>query len=289
MRALVFSGGGARIHYHAGAASVLLPSAEYGLLAGVSAGALVAAYLAQYKVGEEDKAIKALIRQVKRMKTEDVMEPWPFLGRVAGLWRSSFYSSEPLRELVRREISVAAVQTSGRRLRIGAVDIRSGELSIFTESCQFLREAVISSAAYPAVFEPGRISGRTFMDGGVRAYAPIGAAIEAGATNIDVVIPEPRQVSPVSRELEDAPSVAIRAVDIMLNELMLKDLRLAELHNALIKAGAAKPGKREVSVTVIRPLRSLGIDVFDFSSEKAAAGFEQGAEDARRSLLGKAS
>lgn len=287
MRALVFSGGGAKIHYHAGAASALFPRARYDLLAGVSAGALVAAHLAQFGFGRETQASISLTRQVKRLRTKDVLEPWPFIGRLAGLWRSSFYSSEPLQELVKREISVKKVRESGRLLRIGAVNMHSGELSAFTEACPNLHDAILASAAYPAILEPVSFGGAVFIDGGVRAYTPIGAVIAAGATEIDVVLPESSRASVMSRNREDALAVAGRAVDLMLNEIMAKDLQLADLHNALVRAGAGRGGKRLVTVTVIRPSRGLGVDMFDFESPKALEAFDRGVEDARRVLVAR--
>lgn len=280
MRALVFSGGGAKVHYHVGAATVLLATdGPYDLFAGVSAGALVAAYLTQFPRGFETEAINCLVKVTSALSGADVLKGWPVVGRVAGLWKSSFYSASPLHNLVRRELSVEAVRASGRKLRIGAVSLDGGEFAMFTEQCEHLIAAVLASCALPGFMQPVRIVNQLFVDGGVRVYTPLALAIEAGATEVDVVLTSPAR--PSRAQLAGASSlwVMARAVELMADEIMTKDLRLAALHNQLA-AGSTSSGKRVIKLRVIRPEHDLGVPTGSDFSESASLTRDQGAADA---------
>lgn len=283
MKALVFSGGGAKIHYHVGVARTLLNAdGDYQLFAGVSAGAIVAAYLAQFPRGGEVTAVHQLEAMTRRITDDDVFKAWP-LGRVQGLWKHSFYSTAPLRELLRRELDPEAVRQSGRQLRIGAVALEDSRFAVFTEHCPDLRAAVLASSAFPGFLEPVKIGEHTFVDGGVRTYTPISTAIDAGATEIDIVIAAPTDPNPLTAPAKKTLPIMLRAFDIMNDEISDKDLRLAELYNRLVKLGAC-PDKKLLKLRVIRPRTELGIETWDFGSKNAAKVRERGALDAMRVL-----
>jgi NTE family protein len=283
MKALVFSGGGAKIHYHVGAARALLEACpDYDLFAGVSAGAIVAAYLAQYPRGGEQVALAQLESLVEKLNDASVFQKWP-LGRLQGLWKPSFYSSAPLRALLRHELDAEAIRASGRKLRIGAVDLERGQFSVFDERTPSLHDAVLASSAFPGFLEPVRFAGGLHVDGAVRTYTPIGAAIEAGATEIDLVIASPVDPNPARMNGQSALHVIARALDLMSDEIADKDLHLAELYNELVRAGA-RPDKKLVALRIIRPKIELPIGTWDFDSASALAVREQGQSDAWETL-----
>lgn len=285
MRALVFSGGGAKIHYHVGAALALLKTEpEYDLFAGVSAGALVAAYLAQFPQGFSDEASSCLETLTKNMRFADVAKPWWPLGRIAGLWRSSLYDATPLHKLVRREFSAEAIHTSGRKLRIGAVSLDGGEYATFSEQCEFIHDAVLASCAFPGFFFPVNIHGQLFVDGGVRVYTPIAAAIDAGATHIDVVMTSPKDPSPARLHKAGALHVMARSLDLMMDEVMDKDLKLVEVFNQLALTNPASTDKRLIVARVIRPVHELPIGTWDFDSPHTATVQMCGLQDAQLAL-----
>jgi predicted acylesterase/phospholipase RssA len=255
---------------------------DYALFAGVSAGAIVAAYLAQFQRGAESVAVYHLQDMMRRLKSEDVFKSWP-LGRAQGLWKSSFYNTAPLRKLLQREIDPAFVQKSRRLLRIGAVALESSQFVVFDEKCPDLHSAIMASAAFPGFLEPIRINEQTFVDGGVRSYTPISAAIEAGATEIDIVIAAPINPNPMPMRESNALHVMLRAFNIMADEIADKDLELAQTYNALVKAGACTDRKL-LKLRVIRPSTELSIDTWDFGSENAGKIRERGAHDAMHVL-----
>ncbi len=284
MRALVFSGGGAKIHYHAGAARALLSAhSDYALFAGVSAGAVIAAYLAQFPCGFEEEASHCLEALLESLRRKHVYRRWWPFGLAEGLWRGSFYSAEPLHRLLQQELSMEAVRRSGRKLRVGAVGLTGGEFVLFDESCENLREAVAASAAFPGLLNPVELQGQLYVDGGVRNYTPIAAAIDAGATAIDVVRASPENPAPLPLSSPSAPRVMARAIELMADELMDKDLRLARAYNAMAMAGHTE--RKLVFIRVIRPRQELALGTWDFDDGAAAAAARAlGLQDARVAL-----
>lgn len=264
-RALALSGGGARIHYHAGVLSHLLGTLrrEYQIVTGVSAGAVVAAHIAQYPIGQESFAAESLDALTRSIQAKNVYERWPF-GFLQGALKKSFYSSAPLRKTLSDVLSEDAIRKSGRALRIGAVCAETGEFQIFTEKTKGILAAVLASSAFPGVLEPVEIQGSLWMDGGVRVMTPIGAAIEAGATEVDVVLTTPKDYeAPEGARSLRALGIAVRAIDFMVAEIVEKDLKLANYTNLLVLNGVKK-NKKVVRLNVIRPTKDLG-DSFNFS------------------------
>jgi NTE family protein len=280
MRALVLSGGGARIHYHVGAVCWLLGHrrVQYDLFAGVSAGAIVAAYLAQFPTGSEEEAAKTLLSVISRVHA--IYEPWPVFGALEGLWQSSFFRSKPLRRVLQADLSESAIRKSGKLLRISAVDLRSGDVVVFTEQSSGLVSAVEGSAAFPGMLEPVPRGRQLLVDGGVRQQTPIGAAIEAGADEIDVVLTVPETPEALStRERPSALRVMYRAADLMADQVMASDVKIAQLTNRLVLANESK--KRFVVLNIIRPAQALPLSTFDFKSTGAPTQ-ALGMQDARR-------
>lgn len=271
----MFSGGGARIHYHAGAALYLLGEAaqRYDMYCGVSAGAITATFLAQYKWGEEHAAAEAAFATISQLRASDVLRRWWPFGRLSGLWKPSLYSSAPLRQLVYKHLDMEKVRHSDKKLYIGAVDVASGSFTTFDKHATQLQQAVLASMAFPGFLEPVELQGKTYIDGGVRVVTPLGAAIMAGATDVDVVI-----ASPADPELEkdtklNAIQIAARALELMSNEIMEKDLKLARAYNQVARDAAMLckldiTSKRYVNIRVIRPAKHVGITSFDFDSPR---------------------
>lgn len=106
----------------------------------------------------------------------------------------AFVSSEPLRELLPRIISLEGIRRSERKLRIVATNWETGQVRTFengdmTDEQGFL--IVQGSAAIPGVFQPVRIQGQPYVDGGVLMNTPLNCAIDAGATTLHVIYIDP--------------------------------------------------------------------------------------------------
>ena len=102
-------------------------------------------------------------------------------------------------------------------------------------------DAVLASAAMPAIFPPVEIDGERYIDGGVVDNVPIQRAIDAGATRIVVLLCSP----PVFE-----PPVARRPVEGMVNALFIaiharfvRDMaHLPDVEVVLCSAGAPGDG-----------------------------------------------
>jgi predicted acylesterase/phospholipase RssA len=217
------------------------------------------------------------------IKNSDVWKRW-FFGYLAGaLWKPSFKNSEPLEGLVKRWLDPERVRNSGKELRVGAVSLDSGEYQIFDQNYVPLAPAVYSSAAFPAMFRPGRHHGQQWTDGGVRTVTPLKAAIEAGATHITYITLAPEKVSYGFEADPESPDVAFRSIELMNDQIVRDDIKIAELYNELAAAGLRKD-KRKVQITAIRPKRPINRDSLNFDPLEAEQAQLQGYRDTIEAL-----
>jgi NTE family protein len=252
---------------------------QFDIYAGNSAGALIAAILAQYPKGYEVSAAAAL-KPIDALRTEDVWQPWWPMGRVSGLWKLGLVDASPLRSLVHSQVSEAKLTRSGKLLRVGAISIHTGVAKIFTEKSPCIIPAVVASASVPGIFCPIEMEGGLWCDGGVRDVAPINAAIRAGATELIAVLLTPKTRS-YPDPVTNAFSAILRASDVASSELLEDDLKGAQLYTELAVAGLTK--KRAVNITVIRPDSELladGQDSLTFDPRQASRMRQRGYQDA---------
>jgi NTE family protein len=99
--------------------------------------------------------------------------------------------TNPVTEADRRSIIATRLpnhEWPARKLKITAVDVNNGELVIFErESGVSLIDAVAASCAVPLVWPTVHISGRTYMDGGVRSGT--NADLALGYAKVLILVP----------------------------------------------------------------------------------------------------
>jgi NTE family protein len=103
-----------------------------------------------------------------------------FLGR-----RNSLLPSTGLRRLLERHVQFERLEDAAIPLHVIGVDLKSGSERRLSEGDVI--EAVLASAAIPAVFPPVPWGDAELVDGGVANNTPISHAIELGATKIYVL------------------------------------------------------------------------------------------------------
>lgn len=282
MRALVLSGGGSKGQYHVGVLQALVHDLKrsYDIYCGVSVGALVGSFMAQFKDDEVKTGVDQLTRLFLSVHTKDIYRNWFLVRELAAFWEESLYDSSPLLNLIRKHLSEDAVRASGKKLRIGATSLSSGRYHVFDESTLELHEAVYASACYPVAFEPIHFRDQVWVDGGIRSVTPITAAFEAGATEIDVVIVSPDKSSQRFEADPNALSIALRSVELMNDQIVEDDVKKAELYNRLLGAGVDCGGKRPAEIRVIRPQYPLLDNALRFDPEEARRLQETGYRDA---------
>jgi len=274
MRALVLSGGGSKGQFQVGALKHLLYDLgeQYDLLCGVSVGALVASFLAQYPLGQEKQAYKDLEELFSGVENKDIWKRWFPFGKLHGLpldfWpfskmkKSSFVNSKPLQELVGSKLNIKRIKKSGRQLIVGAVNLKTGEYNTFDQEHRPLSKAVLASSSFPAFFLPVLIQNDLWTDGGIRTVTPIKAAIDNGATEIDIIMCSPENVQQNFKRSPSAFDVAIRSIDIMMDQVIDDDLDKALLNNQI-------EGKKKIKFKVIRPDFQLNEDSLNFNPKEA--------------------
>src|SRR5436853_4808742 len=185
-RALVLSGGGAKGSWQVGACQHLI--VERGLwfdvIAGVSAGAVNAATLAQARNPDELAAELEHLRAVwlgLRGSRDVYRRRWlGALGTVLAR-RASLYNAAPLRAILAGHIDPARVVWSPIRLRIGYVDLLSGRYRTAGNQHPTLLDAVLASCALPLIFPPVPLGdgNELAVDGGLRSATPLTDALAA--------------------------------------------------------------------------------------------------------------
>jgi NTE family protein len=135
------------------------------LVAGTSAGSLVAALYASGKSGAE-------MAKVALAMDESAITDWSFPGR--GLIRG-----EALARYVREQTGGRLIEQLPLPLGIVATDLDSGEAVLFQRGDVGL--AVRASSAVPAVFQPVKIGTREYVDGGLASPVPVRFARQMGA------------------------------------------------------------------------------------------------------------
>lgn len=148
------------------------------LLIGTSVGALNAAYLAGH--GTDENALAGLADIWARLQRRDVFPLHPARLGAAALGRApSLCPDGALRRLVREHLAFDRIQDAALALHVVATDLRSGEQVLLSQGDPV--EAVLASAAIPAVFPSVRIGDRDLVDGGVAEHAGVFQAVALGA------------------------------------------------------------------------------------------------------------
>lgn len=288
MRALVLSGGGSKGAYQEGVLKRWLceEGREYDILCGISVGALNTSVLCQAPKGQPQLAYMLLNRLWDRVENRKVRKNW-FLGYLALIWKPSVYNTKPLETWVHSELDVNLVRESGRQLRVGAVSWDSGEYRVVDQDDPELHKWVLASASFPTFFKPVKIAGEEWADGGLRNVTPLGEAIRAGATEIDVILTNnPDLVEPWHPEkkflwwtMRRRSFVwrVLRAIELLSNEVVLGDLKECGLKNDIAKLGGPY---KDVKIRVVYPSQLLTKDSLDFDPASISRMRKIGYEDA---------
>jgi len=281
-RALVLSGGGSKGAFEVGVLQRLMgdEQLDYDLLCGTSVGAINAAYVSQTPLGQPREAAARLRALWDTVTTDKVRKNWFPFREASALFKTSVYDSEPLHQWIRAGLDQDLVRRSGRKLRIVSVSLGTGESFVADEQTPDLAEWVIASSAFPVMLTPATIGADLWTDGGLRIVTPLGEAIAAGASDIDVVLcSDPFAKSPFQvKDAHAIPQILLRSLDILSGEVSRADLRIAGLKNDLSEL---RPEYRKVKIRVFQPTAPLPFDSLDFDPgnlrKMIEAGYAQSA------------
>ena len=208
---LALGGGAARGFAHIGVIQVLEEAGiRPDLVCGTSAGSLVAALYASGKNGQA-------LQQVALTMDEAVITDWtlPFVSR-------GVLKGEALGRYVDGLVGRRTIENLKMPLGIVATDLRTGEGILFQRGSTAL--AVRASSAVPGVFEPVRIAGRDYVDGGLVAPVPVGYARQMGANFVIAV--------DISSPPDDSDNTGTLQIVLQTFAIMSKSINRYELKQA---------------------------------------------------------
>ena len=205
---LALGGGAARGFAHIGVIQVLEEAGiKPDLLAGTSAGSLVAALYATGRSGSE-------LARLALAMDESAITDWSFPGR--GLIRG-----EALARYVREHTGGKLIEQMALPLGIVATDLDNGHAVLFQRGD--VGAAVRASSAVPAVFQPVKIGSREYVDGGLVSPVPVRFARQMGA---ELVIAVDITSPPDGNATGDPFKMLLQTFAIMgrsINQFELKD------------------------------------------------------------------
>jgi NTE family protein len=275
------SGGGAKVAFSVGVLRHLLSDLklDYSTMCGVSAGAIIAGFLGQYPIGNGVEAIEELSKLWLALDNDKIYKPWPVWGRLATIWRKSFYDGSGLHSLVRENIDLAKVRASEKNIFVGTVSISSGEHVVFDQHDPDFINAILASCSFPILLPPVKMKNQFWVDGGIKELLLLKQAIELGADQIDIITTSPNVRN---RKFIEKPSIIDlikRITDISTDTVLSNDIDRVIMHNKLAAAGIED--KKVIQLRIFRPKHLLPSDVLNFDPVRIREMMEQGYEDAK--------
>jgi len=277
MKALVLGGGSMKGAFQVGAIqSVLENGFEPDMVYGISVGALNATFLAnetgrQYT--EEGKITWPLAsRRLLEFWVKNITQPQDIstlrsrvmLGMNTLISRfDGLVDPAPLHLMIRNNVKDSYLKGSPVQVKVGAVNVQSGEIKYVTPQQPHFLDYVRASSSIPMLMPAIAIEGEMFLDGGLREVAPIRQAIADGATEIVVIAcHSPHLYQPEGMNPRNLIMLVERVRDITVNEYANSNIIWAESYvdRSILRGTPMK-------LTVIRPVAPLVLDMQHFTSE----------------------
>ncbi|HEX5357621.1 MAG TPA: patatin-like phospholipase family protein [Aquabacterium sp.] len=229
---LALGGGAARGFAHIGVLQVLEEQGiKPDLIVGTSAGSVVAALYASGKTPAE-------LTNMAMTLDESTITDWVFPGR-------SLLKGEALAKFVRNLTGGKQIESMRLPLGIVAADLQNGQPILFRRGDP--GTAVRASSSVPGVFEPVKIGGREYIDGGAVSPIPVRYAKQMGA---DVVIAVDISAIPEGQSTKGAVDILLQTFNIMGHAISQFELQDADvvMRPKLEGIGSAEFSARRLSI-----------------------------------------
>ncbi len=251
-RALVISGGGSRGAFAVGAVKALVqqfPQINFDIYVGTSTGSLIAPLAAAGNI--------ALLEQMyTTIHTNDVV-----LGGNIGarLTQSiSLFDATPLSNLINKyynDTVATGIMNLNKQIYMTTVCLQTGESVIFSnkpplansdydivkcKNTTIFRRAVLASCCQPAFMQPIEIDitanpVRQYVDGGVREYAGVQIAVDAGAEEIFAISLKAFDNSAETKKYTSAIDILFKTIDIFSADVGANDFKVPEVYNSALQ------------------------------------------------------
>ncbi len=219
--AVVLSGGANLGAVHVGMLRALVEAnIRPDMIVGTSVGAINGYYMAS----RWDASGVAGLDSVWADMSRSTIFPTRLVGGLLGFIgkRDHLVPPDGLRRLIERHGDFGRLEEAPIPLHVVATDLLTGLDRRFSTGPAV--EAVMASAAIPAVFPPVKVNGVPYIDGGVVNNTPISHAVELGADEIWVL------PAGTACGLDEAPTstlgIALQAVTVLINRRLQRDIEI---------------------------------------------------------------
>ncbi|MEK9802310.1 MAG: patatin-like phospholipase family protein [Curvibacter sp.] len=210
---LALGGGAARGFAHVGVIQVLEEAGiKADLVTGTSAGSLVAALHASGRNG-------AQLQRIAETMDEAAFTDWTL-----PLFNRGMLRGDALARYVHQQVGGRKIEELPLPLGILATDLQSGQGVLFERGD--IATAVRASSAVPGLFQPVRITGREYVDGGLVAPVPVRQARQMGA---ELVIAVDISQAPDANLPGDMFQILLQTFAIMGRSINVLELRGPDL------------------------------------------------------------
>ena len=275
--------------------AVLENGFEPEMIYGISVGALNATYLTnetghQLKEKKEiswpvagRKLLEFWIKNITHPQDISMLRSRVKLGMNTIMSRfDGILDPLPLHQLIRKNVLDEYLQSTSVKLKVGAVNIESGEIKyVSPQDLRFL-DYVYASSSIPMLMPAVSIHNDLFLDGGLREVAPIRQAIEDGATEIVLIAcHSPLLYQPEGINARNLITLIERVRDITVNQIVNNNILWAESYvdRSILRGVPMK-------LTVIRPDVPLVLDLQRFTSDDISRliveGYRMGIETLKK-------
>ncbi len=243
--AFVLAGGGSLGAVEVGMLQALVEAGiAPDLVVGASVGAINGVHFAAVPDAEGVARLAEIWRRIGRGDVFPVSVTRSIRALLGG--SSSLVSPNGLRRLLEQHLPCDALEDVAVPVHVVATDFVSGAEVVLSRGPAV--EAVLASAAIPAVFPPVALEGRHLVDGGIANNTPVTTAARLGAGRI-IVLPTGLSchADPVPRS---AIGVALHALNLLIARQLVSDVQRL---------------RGEVEIRVVPPLCPLARSAYDFS------------------------
>jgi NTE family protein len=255
-RALVISGGGSKGAYAVGVVKQLqqlFPTLTFDIFVGTSTGSLIVPLAALDEL--------ALLEEIYTTQKEGTIVKKLRIGDRLGT--DSIFDANPLFDLINKQFTndrYDAMIASGKKVYINTTCLQTEELVVFTNDAEAVskegyairkivnadhfRRAIMASACQPVFMPTIQINKNLpnhpeknlqYVDGGVREYAGIEMAIDAGATEIFTILLSSGKSEREDKQYSDLFSLLQRTIDIFTMDVGKNDLIIPNQYNESLK------------------------------------------------------
>ena len=255
-RALVISGGDSKGAFAVGVVKQLqqiYPTLTFDIYVGTSTGSLIVplaaideiALLEQIYTTQSRGTIVKELRIGDRLNTDSIFDANPLWNLIKDKFTDEHYDS---------------LQASDKKLYINTTCLQTQELVVFTndpdalstknytirqiENANHFRRAIMASACQPVFMPTIKVNQDLpgnpekdfqYVDGGVKEYAGIEMAINAGATEIFTILLSTDKPSTENVQYGNLLQLLERTIDIFTDDVAKNDLVIPEQYNEALK------------------------------------------------------